>query len=162
MSYVDIFNKCIEVVLRNEGGLSDNPYDPGGLTNYGICQRNYPDLDIRNLTRNEAIQIYFRDYWSKMNLHNIEDESLILEIFDMGVNAGIRTAIKIVQRLIGAKMDGYIGPETELKINTFPGLLGLYKQDRRKYYFALARRKPEMEIFLAGWLNRVDNCKFES
>lgn len=160
MSYTDIFNRCIEIILKNEGGLVDNKFDPGGLTRYGICQRNYPDLDIKNLTRNQAILIYFTDYWSKMKLHNILDESLILELFDMGVNVGIRTAIKIAQRLVSAKVDGYIGPETESKINTFPGLLGLYKQERRKYYFALARRKPEMEIFLAGWLNRVYYCHF--
>lgn len=161
MSYTDIFNRCIEVVLKNEGGYVNNPYDPGGETNMGICKRNYPDLDIKNLTRNQAILIYFTDYWSKMNLHNIIDEPLILELFDMGVNAGIRTAIKMVQRLVSAKVDGYIGPETESKINTFPELLWLYKQERRKYYFTLARRKPELEIFLAGWLNRIDRCHFE-
>jgi lysozyme family protein len=161
MSYTDIFSRCIEVILKNEGGLVDNPYDPGGLTNFGICQRNYPELDIKNLTRNEAIQIYFRDYWSPMNLHNIEDELSILHIFDMGVNAGIRIGIKIAQRIVGAEVDGFIGPESESKINAFVSFTDTYKQERRKYYFMLARRKPELEIFLAGWLNRVDRCHFE-
>ena len=161
MSYTDIFMKCIEVILKNEGGYVNNQFDPGGETNMGICKRNYPNLDIKNLTRNHAIEIYFIDYWSKMNLLELINELTILHIFDMGVNTGIRTAIKIAQRIVGAKVDGYIGNESESKINAFAGFLETYKQERKKYYFALARRKPELQVFLSGWLNRIDNCHFE-
>jgi lysozyme family protein len=162
MSYTDIFNKCIDVVLKNEGGYVNNPLDPGGETNMGICKRNYPNLNIKNLTRNQAIEIYFRDYWQPMNLHNIEDETAILEIFDMGVNAGLRTAIKLAQKLVGAFADGEIGPETEGMINDFPAdFVELYKCNRKMYYLSLVRRKPHLTIFLKGWLNRVDNCNFK-
>jgi lysozyme family protein len=161
MTYTDIFNRCIQVILRNEGGYVNHPSDPGGETNMGIAKKFYPDLDIKNLTRNQAIEIYHRDYWNKMKLHGIFDENIILQVFDMGVNAGIRTAIKIIQRIIDAQVDGYTGPETNGLINAYEGdLVELYKQERKKYYFDLARRKPQMQVFLAGWLNRVDNTKF--
>jgi lysozyme family protein len=162
MSYTDIFMKCVEVILKAEGGYINNPVDPGGETNMGICQRNYPELDIKNLTRNQAIEIYFKDYWSKMNLLGITDETAILELFDMGVNAGIRTAIKLAQKLVGAFADGIIGDETTEMINSFPAdFVELYKANRKMYYLALVRRKPQLVIFLKGWLHRVDNCHFE-
>jgi lysozyme family protein len=161
MSYTDIFARCIEIILRNEGGYVNDPSDPGGETNMGLCKRNYPDLDIKQLTRNQAIEIYFRDYWFPMNLHGIANELAILELFDMGVNAGIRTAIKLAQKLVGAFADGTIGPETEGMINDFPAdFVELYKCNRKMYYLALVKRKPELGKFLKGWLSRVNNCKF--
>jgi lysozyme family protein len=158
---IDLFNRCISVVLKNEGGYINHPNDPGGETNMGIARKFYPDLDIKHLTSNQAIEIYFRDYWSKMNLTGIFDEKLVLHIFDMGVNAGIRTAIKMVQRIVETEADGIIGPVTTEMINMYPGdLLNIYKQERKKYYFAIARRKPDLQVFLPGWLNRIDNTNF--
>ena len=75
----------------------------------GSAKKNYPHLDIKGLTKEDAIHIYFRDYWQPMNLSGIIDLSAVLEIFDMGVNAGIRTAIKMAQRLVGAYPDGKVG-----------------------------------------------------
>jgi lysozyme family protein len=48
-----------------EGGekVTDDPRDPGGLTKWGICQRSYPDLDIRARPESDAREIYRRDYW---------------------------------------------------------------------------------------------------
>jgi lysozyme family protein len=162
MTHTDIFNKCIYIILKNEGGYVNHPNDPGGETNMGIAKKFYPDLDIKNLTRNQAILIYRNDYWNKMNLIGIYDENLILQIFDMGVNAGIKTAIKIIQRIVEAEVDGWIGDETTGLINNhIEDLTELYKQERKKYYFSLARRKPELQVFLSGWLNRVDHTKFD-
>lgn len=155
---VDLFNRCIEVVLKNEGGYVNHLSDPGGETNMGITKREYPQLDIKNLTKNQAVEIYYDDYWLRMNLTGVLNESLILHIFDMGVNAGIRTAIKMVQRLVNTRVDGYVGDDTTNKINSYDGdLLGLYIQKRKSYYTSLVTRKPELKVFLKGWLNRVNN-----
>lgn len=162
MSYPDKFMRCIEVILRNEGGYVNHPDDPGGETNMGIAKKFYPDLDIKNLTRNQAVEIYFRDYWSKMNLKAIYDENLVLQLFDMGVNAGIRRAIRIIQRIAETEADGILGPETAAAINAREDdLVEIYKQERRRYYRELARRKPQLQVFLKGWLRRVDDCKFQ-
>jgi len=161
MNKSDIFMRCIEVVLKNEGGYNNDPLDPGGETNYGITKANYPDINIKNLTRDQAINIYWLDYWDKMNLQGIDNELLLLQIFDMGVNAGIRTAIKIIQRLVGANPDGICGPLTKNLINgSNQNLLELYKTERKKYYSALVRRDVKLNRFLQGWFNRVDNTKF--
>jgi len=166
MNQIYLFNRCVTVILKNEGGYVNHPNDPGGETNMGIARMFYPDLDIKNLTRNQVIEIYFRDYWSKMNLTNIFNENLILYIFDFGVNTrslryGFNTAIKTIQRIVEAHPDGIMGPETKGLINTYDGdIETLYNQERKKYYFDLSRRKPKMQIFLAGWMNRIDNTHF--
>jgi lysozyme family protein len=163
MSITDLFMRCIEVVLRNEGGYVNNPDDPAGETNMGITKARYPELDIKNITRNQAIEIYFKDYWKPMNLLDIYDENLVLQIFDMGVNAGKRSAIKMAQRIVEAEPDGIIGPETLGLVNNYEGdLVDLYRQERKKYYFTLARRKPQMQVFLKGWIRRIDACVFIS
>ena len=48
------FNNIIEVVLKHEGGYVNDPNDLGGETNFGITKRFYPDVDIKNLTKEQA------------------------------------------------------------------------------------------------------------
>ncbi len=33
------FARCLELVLRQEGGYADHPADPGGATNFGITRK---------------------------------------------------------------------------------------------------------------------------
>lgn len=160
-AYSALFLRCMEVILGHEGGYVNHHCDPGGETNMGIAKRFYPDLDIKNLTKDQAVEIYFRDYWLKLNLTGIMDASAVLDVFDMGVNAGLRTAVKMAQKIVGAFADGVIGEETIRKINSYPAsFVEIYKAHRKVYYVNLSRRKPELRVFLAGWLNRVDTCKF--
>ena len=55
------FDHCIELVLGHEGGYVDDPNDAGGETNWGISKRAYKDVDIKNLTKEEAKAIYKKD-----------------------------------------------------------------------------------------------------
>ena len=57
------FQHCIDRILAEEGGQSNHPADPGGLTKFGISQRAYPTRDIAHLTLAEAL--YRRDYWHR-------------------------------------------------------------------------------------------------
>ena len=57
MDYKEIISK----VLEHEGGYVNDPKDLGGETNFGITKRWYPDLDIKNLTKEDAIEIYKKD-----------------------------------------------------------------------------------------------------
>ena len=51
------FNEIIEKVLEHEGGYVNDPKDLGGETKYGITKRFYPDIDIKNLTIEQAKEI---------------------------------------------------------------------------------------------------------
>ena len=63
MAYPDEFVTAVTQALIDEGGYVNDPADPGGETNMGISKRSYPHEDIKNLTRDRAIDLYYRDYW---------------------------------------------------------------------------------------------------
>lgn len=157
----EIFNKCIEIILKNEGGYVNHPKDPGGETKYGIAKRFFPDEDIKNLTIDRAKELYYSRYWLKMNIEGINSHEAVLQVFDFGVNAGTRTAIKRAQQIALVKVDGICGPNTLKAINNYAGdFVEDYKHVRRVYYESLANRKHDLEVFLRGWLNRVDHTHF--
>lgn len=161
MDYTELFCKCIPVILRNEGGYVNHPNDPGGETNFGIAKKFYPDLDIKNLTRTQAIKIYYEDYWTPMNLTGINNELLVLQVFDFGVNAGRKVSIRLLQRIVNVDDDGIVGPITRAAVNSSTiDVLDKFMQRRKLFYMNLAARKPELEVFLKGWLRRVDKTKF--
>ncbi len=99
---------CVAFTLGEEGGLCDDPGDPGGLTNFGISQRAYPDVDIRGLTREGAGAIYRRDYWAHVRGDELPP-GVDLMVFDMAVNAGVARSAEILQRCLGVDADGVIG-----------------------------------------------------
>ena len=102
---METFDRCVRAVLSEEGGLSDHPQDPGGLTQYGISRRAYPDLDIRRLTMDEVIEIYRRDYWNPVHGTDLP-ASLALLVFDAAVNQGAGTAARLLQKAVGVREDG--------------------------------------------------------
>ena len=64
IDYPSEFVTAVNDLIDNwEGRLLQDPDDPGGETNMGISRRSYPHEDIKNLTREQAIQIYYYDYW---------------------------------------------------------------------------------------------------
>jgi lysozyme family protein len=103
------FDTAFDRVIGNEGGLVDDPNDPGGLTQWGISQSSYPDVDIRALTRNDAKQIYRRDFWERIHADQL-GEGIAFQVFDFAVNSGIGTAVRKLQRTIGVADDGHFGP----------------------------------------------------
>ena len=159
--YPDLFLKVIKVVLKSEGGYSNDASDAGGETNFGISSRSYPAIDIKNLTIGQAIDIYYNDYWTPMNIGGILDDNLVLQVFDMGVNSGIRIAIKILQRLIRVDDDGFVGNMTLQAVREFNGDIVIEFVKRRKlFYIALVQNDSNQRPNLKGWLARCDNTHF--
>lgn len=103
------FDLAFDRLLGSEGGYSNNPEDPGGETNWGVSKREYPTIDIKNLTRGQAKLIYLRDFWMKINADTLYD-GVGFQAFDFAVNSGIGTAIRYLQRAVGVADDGYWGP----------------------------------------------------
>jgi lysozyme family protein len=100
--YSSKFLKAFEYVMYHEGGYVKDPKDAGGETKYGISKRSYPHLDIKNLTQDQARQIYFVDFWMKSKCEQIENENIAAKLFDLAVHAGIPQAIKLIQRALRA------------------------------------------------------------
>jgi len=159
----DKFIKCVDIVLQNEGGYVFNPADPGGETNFGISKKSYPDVDIKALTRQQAEEIYFRDYWSKLPFEQVTPDQLALQLFDMSVNAGSKIAVKILQSILKVDKDGVLGGDTLEAIQRYENpvlLINLYIDARKDFYKGLANSRPALNGFLRGWINRVKNTQF--
>ena len=151
------FEEIINKVLEHEGGYVNDPSDLGGETNYGITKRFYPDVDIKNLTREQAKDIYKRDYWDKNRVESLP-ENLWYIFFDMCVNMGRRTAVKILQRAANSsghrlEVDGGMGPVTVKGLQNLS--VDRVRAYRVKYYVDLINSKPEQEKFYYGWFRRT-------
>lgn len=146
------FDRSIPIVLEEEGGLVDDPHDPGGLTNYGISQRSYPGLDIRALTPASAAKIYARDFWPACGADQLP-WPLCLFVFDHGVNAGSLAAVKCLQRAAHVNDDGQLGPRTRAAIAAanLRMLCRQFNVERCRYYMGLGN----FPRYGLGWLGRV-------
>lgn len=127
--------------------------DPGGLTKFGIDQRSHPHLDIRKLTKADAVAIYHRDYWLPLRCHELP-LPVGEVVFDIGVNNGKARAAKWLQETLGVAADGFIGPVT-LKAAGEAGAEALAAKlltRRATFYRNIAKGRKAK--FLKGWLNR--------
>jgi lysozyme family protein len=147
------FDLAIPIVLSNEGGLVDNPNDPGGLTKYGISKASYPDLDIKNLTVEQATAIYLRDFWL---FGGIDSQDVATKMLDSYVNLR-HAAIKIAQQIVGAEVDGSYGPVTEDLINKMVPMtfLNFFRYGLAEHYKNIVVANPKEAEFLPGWLRRA-------
>ena len=153
------FDDIIEVVLEHEGGYVNDPKDPGGETKYGISKKAYPDVDIKNLIEEEAKEIYKSDYWDKNKVDNLPDDLKHI-FFDMCVNMGRGTAVRVLQRAINNKggdlvVDGGFGPGTSFALAKYTPKLDRVRAFRVRYYVELVNRKPDLEKFYFGWFRRA-------
>src|SRR5690554_6299818 len=99
------FEKAFVAVLGYEanprdptGGYTNDPNDVGGETKWGISKRANPDLDIKNLTIEQAKQRYLERYWNPMMLAMIKDQDVAAEVFEQGINMGPKQAILHLQQ----------------------------------------------------------------
>lgn len=173
------FNDLVGKILEAEGGFVNDPDDRGCATNRGICWDTWtqtaesilgkdPTLEnLKDLTEGEAARIYKQEYWDKMNLDSIEDKSLQHIIFDGGVNHGIRTSARMVQKSINAlggqvKVDGSLGPKTAEAVNKLDpeALFNQIKERRYAHYDKIIEKRPSQAKFRNGWYKRVDGITY--
>lgn len=146
------FDQAILFTLREEGGYVNNPQDPGGETKYGISKHAYPSLDIKNLTENQARDIYYKDYWIKSRCDEMPGD-IAISVFDMSVNSGIRSAIRCIQKCLNVADDGICGPLTLYSINNADqeDLFINFNAMRLNFFTTLSN----YNVYGKGWFKRV-------
>ena len=156
------FDPAVKKLLKKEGGYVFDPNDRGGETKYGITKVSYPDLDIKNLTLQEAEAIYLRDYWNPIRLGLISDQAVAEFMLDTAANSGTGTAGKMLQKAantLGARLvvDGAVGPLTVTAVNALnaKALLSNMVSWRVKFYENIVAKDASQKKFLKGWLARA-------
>ena len=152
------FEEIIEQVLEHEGGYVNDPHDAGGETNFGIAKRFYPDVDIKNLTKEQAKKIYHQDYWRPGKCDEVPPHLRHI-YFDMCVNFGRSGAVKVLQRAANSKLrnkidvDGGIGPATLKAIQNLD--VERVRAYRVLRFANIVIDKPNQERFWTGWFRRA-------
>lgn len=175
------FEASLAHLLQTEGGYNDIKADRGGATNFGISlnfaqgnsrafdfdQDNDGDVDkndIKLMTRDEAALIYKVFFWDKAGCDRLP-VPIDGIVFDQAVNAGVKTAVILLQQAINATIgkelivDGDFGKKTEqaaLKaIVQKDKFVEVFKAIVVARYKGIVQRNPSQSIFLKGWLNRA-------
>ena len=161
-SYPPAFARAVALLLGDEGGYSCNPADPGGETNFGICKREYPHTDIKSLTRDDAIAIYFRDWWRRYGYSDLPGP-IGAKLFGLAVNIGPDHAARCLQRALRAcgrsvEEDALVGASTRSAAAAANqlALMAALRAEAAGYYRLLAANDHQRGgEFLKGWLNRA-------
>jgi len=160
--YDDKFLDAVETVLKHEGGYVWDKVDLGGETNFGISKRSYPNEDIKNMTRDRAIKIYFDDYWKRGGYDKIDDVDVSAKVFDASINMGRKRANKLLQKALNHMgeslvVDGIIGQYTLATCNKCNNiiLLDKYKDEMMYFYNKIIRKNPAMSKYRNGWAKRA-------
>ena len=158
------FDRCLAVTLKWEGGYSDHPDDNGGKTMMGITHhtlsrwlgRPVNEDDMRALTKEQATKIYRDWYWDAVRADHLPP-GLDLVAFDGAVHAGAAQSAKWLQRALGVKDDGIVGPKT---------VEAAHKADVRSAIHATVNSRMRMlqslsdwGVFGRGWAMRLDDIR---
>lgn len=144
------FIQCMRFVFEQEcrrmpDGTLDDGYiwdknDPGGETKYGISKKSYPDVDIKLLALDGAIDIYMRDYWP---IAAGLEWPLNVCVFDCAVNQGVKRAAKFLLK-------------SEKKWEVFINV-------RKQHYISLKdgffKNNPNRNVYFNSWMRRLTELR---
>jgi lysozyme family protein len=145
------FDQAVEIILKKEGGYVNHPKDPGGETNFGIAKKFYPHLDIKNLTVEQAKEIYLKEYWLKIQA-DLLPSYLRLIAFDCAVNQGVGFCLDSLRYLAGER--------TGTPMKVVAAKLQSSNQDQIENAFVKRRMdryaaNKNFKTFGKGWTNRL-------
>ncbi len=150
------------VIYELEGGekYTDDAQDPGGPTKYGIAQNYHEEVDVKNLTEEQAFQIYYDEYWLPANLDAIKDARVAKQVLGFVIHIGRGRAVKVLQQCLRVfefdlKLDGVLGPKTAEAVNACVAymVVPVFKEAMAGWYRAEKGDNP----FIEGFLNRAYN-----
>ena len=152
MNNINYWFEAFNFTIGAEGGYSNNVLDPGGETKYGICKRDYPKEDIKNLTIDRTKEIYYKNYWLPsycQELIALNFSLTAIVLFDTGINCGCKTSKILLQKAIGVEADGMIGKQTVngLKLYKDLDMCNRLLDRRKEYYDLIISKNKKLEIY---------------
>lgn len=185
------FEKAYRITMAHEGGYVDDPDDAGGETYKGISRKYNPswfgwdvidsyssDDDFPQCLNNDGeLQEYVMDfykehYWDVNRLDEIDSQMIATEMFDTGVNMGVRRASKFFQEALNylnrneknftdLVVDGVIGPATFnafdyiMRYDDVDVLMTIMNVLQGQHYLNYMKKSPTQEKYARGWFKRV-------
>jgi lysozyme family protein len=156
------FDRCLEKMLKHEGGFVNHPKDPGGMTNLGVTKavweewlgRPVSEKEMRALTPIMVKPLYKRKYWDAVRADDLV-AGVDYCVFDVAVNSGPGRAIKFLQSVVGTAPDGGFGPATMAAVKKAEddptALIKQYCAKRLEFLQSL----KTWPVFGKGWERRV-------
>jgi lysozyme family protein len=152
------FEQIISKTLQNEGGIAYHNMKYGGITKYGIPKKYYPQLDIKDLTPEQAKEIYRKDYFEGPGINQIGYPNVAYKVFDYGVTSGPQDSIKLLQSTLNGmgsnlKVDGRLGPKTLSELYKYhqDAVANAFENAVKNKYKSLGTRK-----YMKGWIKRAE------
>jgi|LauGreDrversion2_5_1035112.scaffolds.fasta_scaffold04781_1 hypothetical protein len=131
------FEAALQKTLKYEGGYVKD--DAGkGESNFGINKSANPDVDVKNLTKEKARELYKKRYWDAIGGDALaaKDPALATIAFDTAVNMGVSKASQLIAQSKG-------DPSAMLNL-------------RQQHYNNLVKDNPEkFAPYAKGWKDRV-------
>lgn len=160
------FIPCYERMILNEGGykLHTVENDRGGMTYAGIARNMNPhwkgwkDIDAGGIPDTSLVREFYKvEFWDRIRGDDLVNQDVARMLFDFGVNAGWRTALKLAQLTVGVQPDGVVGPKTLNALNACnPELFVLqYSFAKIVRYRDIVTKNRTQQKFLLGWINRT-------
>lgn len=179
------FKTALKETLGIEGGISNNRLDKGGQTYKGVAKNYWPDWEgwqiidqwkYREVTPSDISKLddlvfdfYKNNFWDRISLSQINNQKIANELFDTGVNAHPKKAVRFLQTALNLlnrnqalypdiPVNEILGSKTLALTNNHPypdALLKLLNGLQLAYYIAICEKDPTQEEFLRGWLKRV-------
>lgn len=168
------YKHLIPFLYRWEGSWANDPADMGGATMRGITLSAYSAYcsrrgkpkptatDLRNITDAEWSAVFKSMFWDRLMADFIHSQSVANAFVDYYWHSGVH-AIKDVQSIIGVGVDGIVGTVTLNVINSRDPkeLFQAVQKSRISFLERIVKNNPSQAKFLRGWLNRVNDMKYE-
>ena len=183
------FEMAQDFVLEHEGVLSDDKYDKGGLTKYGVSMSYLTNLAsskpslvkeivgttgitrtvVRELTKTQASLLFKWTFWEPYKLDELPLATAFM-VYDMNVNHGPGNSIRIAQKgcnrlpsLVSPLLivDGKMGPKTKAALRLCSCASGIHAiaTERLAFYERIVQRDGTQRVFLRGWRNRANDME---
>lgn len=158
------FDRCFELVIGHEGSFTDDRRDRGNWTSgvigkgqlkgtkYGVSAMSYPNIDIKNLTLDQAKEIYRKDFWNKNKCDELP-AGIDYLVFDSAINHGGSRAIRFLQAACNVPVDGVIGPKTIAAANSknVEKIISEFCVTRGLFYTNIGT----FQTYKKGWFRRL-------
>lgn len=165
------FKNAVQIVLGLEGGFSEyNPLTKDPRTNKGITQPEFDEFrrknnlqskDVKDITTDEAIEIYKQEYWDKIQGDKLDAQNpkLAIVIFDSAVNNGIGGANGIIKSIVNTDGNRFDDKMIEdiIAADKSNDLYSNIINKRYQKYKDIIAKNPVMDDYAKGWNNRLDN-----